>query len=235
MASVGGEPPNSNAPYLAHTKPDAPAEIAGHLLEDHLRAVAELSAGFARSFGSREWGRLAGLWHDLGKYRPGFQRYIRQSRDPDAHIEGRVVGRDKTHSAAGALHAIKTLGPGHGSLLAFLIAGHHAGLPDHDPSDGAGASLKARLASDDSKREYAEATQQRIPADILDSDKPEANFLGGAEGFALWIRVLFSCLVDADFLDTEAYFNRERTVRRARHSSVSVAQVGCARHLELAN
>ena len=195
----------------AHSSgPDVSGKFeAGHLLADHLRAVAALAAGFSDGFGSREWGYLAGLWHDLGKYRDGFQRYIRQSRDPDAHIEGRVVGRDKTHSVAGALHAINTFGSGHGTLLAFLIAGHHAGLPDHEPSDGAGGSLKARLASDDGKREYAEAVAQSIPADILTGEKPEVFFPGSAEGFALWLRMLFSCLVDADFLDTEAYFDPE--------------------------
>jgi len=69
-----------------------------HLLADHLRAASRLSADFAGTFRAAGWGRLAGLWHDLGKYRPGFQRYIRQTRDPDAHIEQRVAGRDKTHS-----------------------------------------------------------------------------------------------------------------------------------------
>ena len=48
----------------------------GHLLADHLHAVAALAAEFSDGFGSREWGYLAGLWHDLGKYRDGFQRYI---------------------------------------------------------------------------------------------------------------------------------------------------------------
>jgi len=69
-----------------------------HLLADHLRAVSGLAAEFADTFRAADWGRLAGLWHDLGKYRPGFQRYIRQTCDPDAHIEQPVRGRDKTHS-----------------------------------------------------------------------------------------------------------------------------------------
>ena len=204
----------------------------GHLLADHLHAVAALAAEFSDGFGSREWGYLAGLWHDLGKYRDGFQRYIRQSRDPDAHIEGRVVGRDKTHSVAGALHAINTLGSGHGTLLAFLIAGHHAGLPDHEPSDGAGGSLKARLASDDGKREYAEAVAQSIPANILTGEKPEAFFPGGAEGFALWLRMLFSCLVDADFLDTEAYFDPEKVAQRGNHPSLAQMKLALDAYLD---
>lgn len=60
--SGGSEPPGPSGP---------------HLLADHLRAVAKLAASFAKIFGYEDWGHLAGLWHDLGKYRPRFQRYIR--------------------------------------------------------------------------------------------------------------------------------------------------------------
>lgn len=94
------------------------AHSGGHLLTDHLHAVAELASAFAQEAMAAEtsmgWAHLAGLWHDLGKYRPGFQRYLRQSDNPDAHIEGRVPGRDKTHSAAGALWAMEALGARHG-------------------------------------------------------------------------------------------------------------------------
>ena len=87
-------------------------------MSDHLTAVAQL----AQAFGSEavpngtnsQWAYLAGLWHDLGKYRPGFQSYLRASDDSKSHIEGKVAGRDKTHSAAGALWAIETLGAQHG-------------------------------------------------------------------------------------------------------------------------
>lgn len=129
-----------------------------HALVDHLRAVAGLAAATAPP-GAGDWAHLAGLWHDLGKFRPGFQRYIRQ--DADAHIEGRaLVGRDKTHSAAGALQALQSLKqrfgePGRcaGWLLAHLIAAHHAGL--YDTTD-----LKERLiggGKPDSEREHREA------------------------------------------------------------------------------
>lgn len=209
--------------------PDRPGPP--HLLSDHLHAVARLAADFAAVFDASDWGRLAGLWHDLGKYRPGFQRYIRQTRDPDAHIEQRVHGRDKTHSLAGAAHAIATLGPQHGTLLAFLIAGHHAGLPDHDPADGQGASLKARLTSEDGQREYAGAIAESIPADILAGDKPTAHFPGKNDGFALWLRMLFSCLVDADFLDTEAYYSAEKAARRGGYPTLAEMKRSLDAHL----
>ena len=95
------------------------AHSGGHLLRFHLTSVAQIAAGFSACFELAEpvqrWAYLAGLWHDLGKYRPGFQRYVEQGNNPDAHIEGKVGGRKKTHSAAGALWAIQKLEAAHGA------------------------------------------------------------------------------------------------------------------------
>ena len=113
------------------------AHSGGHLLVEHLHTVAALAAKFSQAFDSaepaRRWAYLAGLWHDLGKYRPGFQKYVRQADNPDAHIEGKVGGREKTHSAAGALWAMQRLEHTHGApgklaahVLAYLIAGQHS-------------------------------------------------------------------------------------------------------------
>lgn len=198
------------------------AHSGGHLLETHLRAVAHIAADFSQAFDAAEpsqrWAYLAGLWHDLGKYRPGFQRYLEQSNNPDAHIEGKVGGREKTHSAAGALWAIETLEKSHGAngklaanVLAYLIAGHHAGLDDWD------GGLNQRLAQTDCQIELQEAKDAHPPASILSSGgfSPDLRQIqGGAAGFAIWVRLLFSCLVDADFLDTEAHFDAGKPARR---------------------
>jgi CRISPR-associated endonuclease/helicase Cas3 len=53
--------------FYAHTLPDRP-EAEWEPLEVHLKEVAKMAGGFAAVFGAREWGYLAGLWHDLGKY-----------------------------------------------------------------------------------------------------------------------------------------------------------------------
>ncbi len=192
------------------------AHSGNHLLSEHLQQVAERAASFAQSIDcsgqSRAWAHTAGLWHDLGKYRPGFQRYIRQVDGQDAHIEGKVSGRDKTHSAAGALWAIQQLNQPNrpfGTILAYLIAGHHAGLADWD------GGLKERLNSEDAQRELKETLAVQPPAEILTHSELKAQIPGGAAGFALWVRMLFSCLVDADFLDTEAYFDAGKPERRA--------------------
>ena len=191
------------------------AHSGGHLLAVHLQAVAKMAANFSKPFESvaetQRWAYLAGLWHDLGKYRPGFQRYLAQSNNPDAHIEGKVGGREKTHSAAGALWAIQQLNQPnrpYGNILAYLIAGHHAGLDDWD------GGLKERLHSEDSQCELQEALGANPPASILAHGDLVVQIPGGASGFALWVRMLFSCLVDADFLDTEAHFDANKPARR---------------------
>lgn len=67
---------SSSAPatcYLAHVRRTDDGSFEIHDLEDHLRAVADLAGEFATEFWHAEWGQLAGLWHDLGKYFAAFQ------------------------------------------------------------------------------------------------------------------------------------------------------------------
>ncbi|MCX7901791.1 MAG: CRISPR-associated endonuclease Cas3'' [Burkholderiaceae bacterium] len=206
-----------------------------HSLTDHLRSVAALAQRSVPA-GAQRWAHLAGLWHDLGKFRHGFQHYVRL--DENAHIEGRgVVTAEKTHSAAGALHALRVWGQAGdwgrsaGLLLAHLIAAHHAGLYDH-------ADLLERLMGGGkaaSEREYEEAVDGCVKEDaallttpagfepradlvqlpgLTDREEPLAQSLA--------LRMLFSALVDADFLDTEAYLDRTRSDRRAGFAPLGV-------------
>ncbi len=190
-----------------------------HDLAEHLAGVASLAACFARPFGE-DWAHLAGLWHDLGKYRPAFQAYIRNQSGferENAHIEG--VGQRVEHSAAGAVHAIDKLGDIQGRLLAYLIAGHHAGLPDWngDPS-----SLYQRLVRARTEGHLREVLASAPPNYVLEADglKPTSRPKGKAEDLHLWLRLLFSCLVDADFLDTEAYMSPNKAAQRRSYPSI---------------
>jgi len=211
---------------IAHIKIDAGRKVF-HGLADHLYAVSGMASEFAAKFKAADWAARAGLWHDLGKYRNGFQRYIHQVADPDAHIERRVAGKEKTHSAAGALHAIaafRQVGGERGEqcarVLAYLIAGHHAGLADWLNEER--RDLSYRLASSDAMQEYAEAVAA-VPSDILQPSVSLPAFKdipGGSNGFALWVRMLFSCLVDADFLDTERFMDEEKFEARANFPSL---------------
>lgn len=200
--------------FLAHVKQESEGQWIPHPLEDHLHGVAALAESFAAAFGAGDWARLAGLWHDLGKYRGAFQRYIRGASGYEAHIETAPGKVD--HSTAGALYAMERM-KGLGRILAYLIAGHHAGLPDWQSAEAPVSSLANRLQQDDLLTDTLAAA---LPADILDAPLPTSN-PGGERDHALWIRLLFSCLVDADFLDTEQFMNPDKTAQRGRYPTLA--------------
>lgn len=180
-----------------------------HDLAEHLREVGTLAEEFASRFGA-DWAGITGRWHDLGKFRPRFQSYIRLASgfEADAHIKGEA-GK-APHSTAGAMLAIDRFGTA-GRVLAYLIAGHHAGLADWF------GGLEVRLADPRSRAELDESLAEQPPADILASGgfSPDLRAIpGGKNGFALWVRMLFSALVDADFLDTERYMDPDKFAQR---------------------
>jgi CRISPR-associated endonuclease/helicase Cas3 len=243
-----------NSSHWAHAHPSG-APDAAHALHDHLLAVAELAAQFAPP-GSASLAELAGRWHDLGKYRPGFQRYIQTVNDPDAHIEHPVRDREKSHSAAGALWAHAQLfQPGDTAgvvatrVLQYLIAGHHAGLDNWhgggDHGHGHGHGLAHRLAEARTQTEFEEAKAAatacataaahilpRGAAPLSLKDWPLGNEQAGDPGrFALWVRMLFSALVDADFLDTEAFMNPPQAAQRNGAPSMAALHATCTQHL----
>lgn len=208
---------NHDIRYLAHVRRDKDGQYVVHDLDEHLSGVAELALEFSKGFGSSDWGYIAGLWHDLGKYAKEFQRRIKSvsGYDPEAHLEGPVGRVD--HSTAGAQYAIEQFGV-HGRVLAYLIAGHHAGLPDWNAGETGGGALNVRLAD---RLHLTRAIDQPIPPEILGQTKPASPLLGKAEGFALWVRMLFSCLVDADFLDTEAFMDEGKSGQRTECAGIN--------------
>ena len=189
-----------------------------HNLEEHLLDVAKLAKSFMGSE-SRDWLDLAGRWHDLGKYQKNWQCYLKDKSgfNPDAHVENAKTRIN--HSAAGAIHAIKEMGDGYGHIIAYLIAGHHAGLADWDTAETGQGTLKSRL--DSSQEEYSKSLEMLPSKKVL--SKPEAlsvpNFQDAC--LALWIRMMFSSLVDADFLDTEDFFDSNQANQRSQYPSLS--------------
>lgn len=194
---------------LAHVSEDGRTQP----LSDHLRATAERAAEMAVAFGSSQWAYLAGLWHDLGKFSPHFQDYIRATGDASASIEKSKAGR-VDHSTAGGLLALEMLGD-YGQILAYAITGHHAGLPDWEADTTGRASLSQRL-KDTALLELAKGGG--IPGDILDRSFPAERPTRGSDP-ALWIRLLFSCVVDADFLDTEEFLDPGKSAHRAKYEN----------------
>jgi CRISPR-associated endonuclease/helicase Cas3 len=196
-----------NELFFAHTRAGQPVET-WQPLRDHLEGVAELAEQRASSFDAGAWGRLAGLWHDLGKYSAAFQTYLRSAGDPH---EGEESGR-VDHATAGAQHAARSQGV-LGHLLAFPVAGHHSGLLD---AIGPGACMQARLLK--SVEPYESA-----PYDLLQQQAPEIpaylrKALGRRDPFSVsfFVRMLFSSLVDADFVDTEQFMDPARAEVRPR-------------------
>ncbi len=120
-----------NKKYYAHSKEGKPPS-EWQPLEEHLKNVSKMSRSFAESFGAADWAYFAGLWHDIGKYSDEFQQKLSIQEGRDAHIETKPGRVD--HSSAGAQHAFKSSGD-RGKLLAYAIAGHHAGLLDGKSND----------------------------------------------------------------------------------------------------
>jgi CRISPR-associated endonuclease/helicase Cas3 len=212
--------------YFAHSLPNRPIE-EWEPLDDHLKAVSELAGKFADGFGAADWGRVLGLWHDLGKYSAAFQAFLLQANAIDAHMEqqpGRV-----DHSTAGAQHATAAMEPW-GRLLAYPIAGHHAGLCD---SAGGISSLANRLVKTIEAFDAAPASLIQVeslpqPGLSIDTkDEARASFQ-----LSLFVRMLFSCLVDADFLATESFMNPEQAKHRPRaRRQIDNMAIALAQHL----
>lgn len=163
-------------------------------LASHLRNVGCKAGGRAAFFGLKKMAEAAGLLHDLGKYTDDFQR----------RIAGDAVRTD--HSTHGAIQAVERYGK-LGHLLAYGIAGHHAGLANgingiertalHDRLRGSG--LPALL--DDWRNEIVLPEARTLSLPLKPHSRERSNFQ-----FAFLVRMLFSCLVDADYLDTEAFY-----------------------------
>ena len=165
------------------------------LLKEHLIGTSLLCEKFAADFGAGEYGKMAGLLHDFGKYSAAFQRRLLAN------------GPRVDHSTAGACFA-KNL------VLQYCIAGHHAGLPDTGSRFSAkgDGTLVGRLKKEEDLKgplDYHDY-EKEISTSSINLGKPNLkNVEDGFYYFSFFIRMLYSCLVDADFLDTEAFMIKE--------------------------
>lgn len=196
-------PPVSPSELVAHT-PNAFGQW--HLLESHLRGTARRAHAFAADLGpeAQALAYWLGLLHDIGKARPVWQQYL---RDQAIGIGRRGSGGD--HKGAGALH-----GKAINDVLAFAIVGHHGGLQSQTDF----LMCMKEWAADGSHVPDALAAARRgLPPDILRSPGPLAlpGFVRSVLQFEFFARMLFSCLVDADFLDTEEHADGQRTDQRS--------------------
>jgi CRISPR-associated endonuclease/helicase Cas3 len=193
--------------FFAHSTPN-PNQEHWQPLDEHLSNVGKKAAEFAQHFGAEHLAMVSGKLHDLGKYTAEFQ--LRLTGDP----------RRVDHSTWGARIACEHYGP-LGRLLAYGIAGHHAGLANGMEA-GERSALTDRLASDLPTLNSIWENEIKLPA--RNSLRLPATFkmrkeLGQFQQTFL-SRMLFSCLVDADFLDTEEFYKKFEGVDTMRDKPV---------------
>ena len=171
--------------YIAHTSQDGREQA----LKQHLESTAILASKFAAPFGGEAQANMAGWLHDIGKYSARMQKRLHGS---DLRVD---------HSTAGAQLAVSL----RQAEVAFAIAGHHAGLPDMGGSGDASSTStlwgrkKRHVEPYDAwKTEISLPQSAQRPSEIPVNDHFASAF---------YIRMLFSCLVDADFLDTETFMD----------------------------
>lgn len=182
--------------------------------EEHCLGVARLAKSFAEEFGMGEWGYTLGLLHDKGKEKRQFQSYIRDVNGIPGYSDYTMEG--KAHAYVGAIIARNIYREQAMHLFCNQIAAHHRGLYDYD--------------------ELEEIVKRPIPEEIDQSfERQKLNspsFKLRPEGFHHLSRMLFSCLVDADFLDTERFMNEDNAKERGCTTPLASLASKLEQHIE---
>lgn len=167
---------------------------------EHSVGVADIAAEFAAEFQMADWGRMLGLLHDRGKESDAFQAYIRRSSgyEPAARASSQ-----KNHSYIGAVLSHR-LPQDKFFWLSNAVAGHHRGLYDID-------ELELLL-----QKEIPTEVSRQLP----DIPLPIPNFRLEPQDASHLSRMLFSCLVDADWLDTERFMQPEKAALRRKFANL---------------
>jgi CRISPR-associated endonuclease/helicase Cas3/CRISPR-associated endonuclease Cas3-HD len=205
-----------DAMFYAHTTHN-PDKSDWQPLKDHLTNVAILSQNFATDFNAGDLAYTSGLLHDLGKYSSEFQK----------RLGGANIRVD--HSTAGAQEAALHYPLSQGRILEYIVAGHHGGLLNFGSRV---SGLEKRLETTDLP-DYS-AYRNEIDLPDLTSIRPNLKPLPGKPGFAVsfYTRMLYSCLVDADSLDTEAVSNYDKSRLRGNYDSFEILSKKFGKHME---
>jgi len=195
--------------FYAHST-DLKDKSDWQLLNDHLKNVSAKAGGFADPFGGKIWAEILGKNHDLGKGSRPWQAYLRYANNICDEFSQFYEGHPN-HAFTGAkwlYHNSKEAG----KLLSYCIAGHHAGLPNwKDITDSA---LERRLDQHypDVEIKHSVPAFPKQPPLIFDEDRDRIGFQ-----LQFFTRMLFSCLVDADFLDTEDFLDKNKSKLRNKY------------------
>lgn len=205
---------------IAHAVPNGKDEYSVQPLLEHLLGVGKLAQNYAERItpckGIGQIGYLLGLLHDVGKYQKGFQRYLRSATglEPDGLTER------TPHSPAGAryVNALreKEWGKNLNKILSLCIAAHHRGLYD-DPAwremiNSVEVRSREKALQEGIKGEVARLNEYIDAVSIAEITKALSQI--DEEDYPLLLKMLFSCLVDADFIDTERFMSPGKSVAR---------------------
>lgn len=183
----------------AHTPPDHDRD-RWHDLEDHLRNTATLADAFGQAFGAGEISHAIALAHDLGKANPAFQRYLLAS-----HEGNRAAKAPHADIGAAAVYDIL-------HAFALTILGHHGGMPDR-------ADAKRRVGAADREGVDA-ATDLAARLSFPPAPLQPPSWANNPTSAEMFIRMCFSTLVDADYLDTERHFSEHQTQHRGGYPTI---------------
>ena len=172
--------------------------------KEHLEGVAKLASVFASEFCMSSWGKMLGMLHDIGKQSNAFQQHIK--KESGYAPETKVIG-DYHHAYIGGIIARKLYGKSADNFFVNQILSHHSGLHDSDELDSENSELKKTIPTE---------VNPNIEKVVLD----KLSFKCKATDIHHLSRMLFSCLVDADYLDTETFMDKETSELRANKASV---------------
>ena len=201
--------------YISHIRKNATGEIeCFQSNEEHCKAVAELAKEFTSEFGMGDWGYVLGLLHDKGKEKHQFQEYIRDVNGISGHKNYTHDG--KAHAYVGAIMAKKLYGNSALSFFCNQIASHHRGLYDY--------------------YELEKIINEPWPEDVIQEMErcklTQPSFKMRKEDCHHLVRMLFSCLVDADYLDTEAFMNEADAHMRGSHTPLLSLTLQLEKYIE---
>ena len=203
---------------ISHIKVNNNGEIEDiQLNQDHCNGVAKLAGEFANEFGMRSWGEVLGQLHDKGKECIAFQEYIRDINGIPGHKNYTYKGKD--HAFIGAVLAKKLYRNSAMFFLCNQIASHHRGLYDYLELENVVNKPLSEGVKEDIEKYKLNQSQFKI-------DKEGCHHLS---------RMLFSCLVDADYLDTEFFMNEVDANLRGSSASLSLMALQLEKYIERLN
>lgn len=173
--------------YIAHSENSNGEE---QTMKQHSKGVAEMMRSFSLSHEFDDMYAYCGLLHDIGKYSEGFQKYIRNKGPKEPHAKwGAYLAKNE-----------KLIN------IAFPIFGHHAGLPNRDDM------FETFVICQNEENKWCDILNS-LKEDCVDISACDNTSFYGIEGNTtkeLFVRLLYSSLVDADSLDTERHFQKEQ-------------------------